>query len=345
MDNLPQDLEGYIYKITSIDTNKYYIGQTLSYNYIKKDNTWRKSGIDMRLRLHLRDSKEFPERPLYKDIITYGIERFKIDIIHEVDIYDFNKMNYLEHEEIEKNNSKIPLGYNISDNTISNNITKELVIKKLNLVSIEPDYNPKTRKERRQQVLVTIKNRETFFVSKDIEKIALKMIKSSNEPSCIRVNVYIKDESDIYRCDFTVNKRKKININDAYLQAINYSNKLTGNKELIEISENINETYKYQDKLNLLDTEKITEISGKIYYHKQTMSNLYVLFFRGETKNKIQFGGRKNTIDQTYKEVLEFIDKLKVKHPEIKKINLDSINSCLQQQATTKVANITFVDE
>jgi hypothetical protein len=342
---LPKDLYGYIYKLTSEDTNKSYIGQTLSHTC--KNDKWIKTGIDTRIKLHLRDSKNFPERPLYKDINLYTIDRFDIEIIHKVSVLELNKLDYLEHEEIKKNNTKYPYGYNITDNTVSNKGVKAIVIKALELNNIEPEYVPKTRKERRQQVLINIKNRDVFFKGKNIEKITIKKINNSKYVPYIRVNIYIKDVSDIYRCDFYPNKNKKTTFEETYKIALCFSNSLVSNESLIEVSSNIKNTYKYNDKLMSLEHNIITTIIGKVYTHKQSRSKVYVLFFRGNNKEiKIQFGGRKTTEESTLIDVLEFIGKIKAKHFEIENINIKQlIKSCLQQQATTKVANIIFVEE
>ena len=64
------------------------------------------------------------------------------------------------------------------------------------------------------------------------------------------------------------------------------------------------------------------------------------------TKNiRYNFGGKTVDLKEAYKQAVEFVEKLK-KMTNINKINLKKIEqSCPQQQAATKVANITFVDE
>jgi hypothetical protein len=346
----PAELKGFIYKLTCSETDKVYIGQTLSHVYSKKDDRWNKSGINNRLELHFRDAVCYKDRPLYKDMLHYGFETFKIETIHEIPPERFNELDYLEHKEIKNFNSKVPNGYNITDNTITNNRTKKMVIEELDLETINPDYTPKSRKERRQQVVVRLEQRDTFFEDEIVEKINIAAIKNKGEISFIRVTVFVEDRDDIYRCDFTKSRGKAIK--EAALDAIYFAEYIAyTNPEIININDNIKslledkENYKYQDKITALNEFQINTVSSGIYHHKQTGSELYVLFFRGtEETKKVQFGGRKTTIEDAYNEASIFLDKLKVKHPEIKEIKLKPIKSCHQQQATTKVAKITFVD-
>jgi hypothetical protein len=165
---LPLELKGYIYKITSLDTHKCYIGQTLSHEYRTNTYKWKKTGLEQRWNLHQRDCKEHPDRPLYQDINKYGIFRFTAEIIKTVNPEDINKLDLYEFETIKELNTKVPNGYNTSDKTINNYQTKRILLKYFNKKNIEPEYKPKTRSERRQQVVVRICNRDTFFLDKEL---------------------------------------------------------------------------------------------------------------------------------------------------------------------------------
>jgi predicted GIY-YIG superfamily endonuclease len=58
----------YIYKISNVINNKIYIGKT-------------SQNIKKRFKEHCRDSKRFPNRPLYADMIKYGYSMFKVEEI------------------------------------------------------------------------------------------------------------------------------------------------------------------------------------------------------------------------------------------------------------------------
>lgn len=60
----------YIYKITNQINNKIYIGKTCT-------------SIDIRWKEHIRDSRRFPDRPLYRALNKYGVDNFIIEQIEE----------------------------------------------------------------------------------------------------------------------------------------------------------------------------------------------------------------------------------------------------------------------
>lgn len=60
----------YIYKITNTLNGKIYIGQT-------------STTIEQRWKQHIRDSKRYLDRPLYRAFNKYGIDAFKIEIIEK----------------------------------------------------------------------------------------------------------------------------------------------------------------------------------------------------------------------------------------------------------------------
>jgi group I intron endonuclease len=70
MHKIPHHICG-IYCITSLDTGKQYVG--------------RSSDLKTRLRMHRYDSVKHPEYSpqLYADMRTYGIERFKVELLEE----------------------------------------------------------------------------------------------------------------------------------------------------------------------------------------------------------------------------------------------------------------------
>lgn len=70
---------GFIYKIINKKNNKMYIGKT-SYT------------IEDRFKSHIKDSKRYLDRPLYRAFNKYGIENFIIEIIGEYPEEQLNNM-------------------------------------------------------------------------------------------------------------------------------------------------------------------------------------------------------------------------------------------------------------
>lgn len=109
----------YIYKITNLINNKCYIGKTDIHT------------IQERFKEHIKDSKRYTDRPLYRAFNKYGIENFTIEEIEKCDIKDScNREKYwIEYYGSFKN------GYNA---TIGGDgkayIDRELVIKTYNEV-------------------------------------------------------------------------------------------------------------------------------------------------------------------------------------------------------------------
>lgn len=64
----------FIYKITNLLNNKCYIGKTDIHT------------IQERFKEHIKDSKKYSERPLYRAFNKYGIENFKIEEIEQCNI-------------------------------------------------------------------------------------------------------------------------------------------------------------------------------------------------------------------------------------------------------------------
>lgn len=60
----------YIYKVTNLLNQKIYIGKTMS-------------TVEKRWKEHIKDAQRFPERPLYRAMLKYGVENFSIEEIEE----------------------------------------------------------------------------------------------------------------------------------------------------------------------------------------------------------------------------------------------------------------------
>lgn len=92
---------GYIYKITNINTNKCYIGET-----VQKDpeRRWKK---------HISSANTTKDCPVLAAAIRkYGVDQFKFEIL--IICFDEDTYKY-EKEYIKKFNSQVPNGYNILD--------------------------------------------------------------------------------------------------------------------------------------------------------------------------------------------------------------------------------------
>ena len=70
---------GFVYKIINKKNNKMYIGKT---NYTIED----------RFKEHIKDSKRYLDRPLYRAFNKYGIENFIIEKIGEYPEEQLNEM-------------------------------------------------------------------------------------------------------------------------------------------------------------------------------------------------------------------------------------------------------------
>lgn len=109
----------FIYKITNLLNGKTYIGKTDIHT------------VQERFKEHIKDSKKYLDRPLYRAFNKYGIENFKIETIEECNV---NESCEREKYWIEYYNS-FKYGYNA---TIGGDgrayIDRELVIKTYNKV-------------------------------------------------------------------------------------------------------------------------------------------------------------------------------------------------------------------
>lgn len=111
---------GYIYKIVNKVNNKIYIGQT-------------SKTIEERFKAHLQKANQHINRYLYDAMNHYGYDNFQI---FEIEKCDDNCMNEREIYWIEKLNTIMPNGYNMTKgggggDTWTNNPSKDITIMKL----------------------------------------------------------------------------------------------------------------------------------------------------------------------------------------------------------------------
>lgn len=112
-----------IYKITNLQNGKLYVGQAVS--HILNHKRYRPYGMEGRFRCHI--SEAFSQKTkqchyLNSAIRKYGKESFKVELIKICSIEDADKS---ETEEILKNNSLFPNGYNLTTGGLSSKHTEE----------------------------------------------------------------------------------------------------------------------------------------------------------------------------------------------------------------------------
>lgn len=112
-----------IYKITNIINNKIYIGQAVS--HILNHKKYRPYGMERRFACHV--SEAFSEKKmqchyLNNSIKKYGADKFKLELLRVCKLEDADK---IETEEILKNNSLYPTGYNLKTGGTQFNHTDE----------------------------------------------------------------------------------------------------------------------------------------------------------------------------------------------------------------------------
>ena len=110
---LENDDERYveIYKITNKITNKLYIGQAIS--HILNRKKFRPHGMEKRFLCHISEAfsnKKNQSYYLNNAIRKYGKENFTLELLK---ICSVNDSDYIETDEILKNNSLYPNGYNL----------------------------------------------------------------------------------------------------------------------------------------------------------------------------------------------------------------------------------------
>ena len=351
---VPEDIiefvKGFVYTIKNKINKKIYVGQTMSHMYHESDNTWRKSGIKDRWRRHVDDSKS-KKKPsqFYNDILEFGEENFEVEIHAVVPINEIHTLNVVEFNAIQELDSLEPKGYNKDKWKNSVCFTKHIFLKYFKLEDKIPSLNSNTTsRDRAQQKCVIQNNILTEFIDKEIEEVDVRLINGKGKPREVRIVVKLKDEKDKKRTNWIITK-DPINI---LIMVVDIAREL---KEDVFIDPRIitiiNEqdinatTYKYQKRLDEVLKYEYTRISGlQTYYNTKGFFSYLLIFSRDKDADiRYSFGGKTVDLNDAYKDAKEFVDKiLKVK--KINSVIIREPKSCPQQQATTKVAKITFVD-
>jgi len=126
---------GEIYKITNIDNNMVYIGQTVSHR--KNKLKYRPFGFIGRFKDHLSVAKNLTKKHskcyLYNAIRSYGADKFKIELLLRCSV---EELDFFEIEKIKEFNSIYPNGYNLTiggkNSRYNNHIDYEDVLNKPN---------------------------------------------------------------------------------------------------------------------------------------------------------------------------------------------------------------------
>ena len=122
------EMIGYIYKITNSINQKSYIGKTVQ-------------TIEKRWKEHIKDSRKYVNRPLYRAFNKYGIENFSIDLIEEVDIRELSnkEIYWIEYYHTYSNGYNATLGgdgkilydYDLIAQLIQNGLTSKEISKEI----------------------------------------------------------------------------------------------------------------------------------------------------------------------------------------------------------------------
>ena len=112
-----------IYKITCIETNKFYIGQSVS--HILNNGKYRKYGMIKRFDGHISEAfsnKKNQCHYLNNAIRKYGKEQFKVELL---DICELIDSDNLESDYIKKFDSMFPNGFNLKYGTKTTYLSEE----------------------------------------------------------------------------------------------------------------------------------------------------------------------------------------------------------------------------
>jgi len=216
-------------------------------------------------------------------------------------------------------NALHPNGYNKRKNTPVLSPTKKKIFE-LTGKTVERTEKQIEKQQRNQQKTVpkrTYKSKVEFFDDLKIKSIRIVPIKHHNQIGEIRVLVSVFDDESSYRVNFADR-----NINVSIKRALEFAKtifpiddddeRMFVHPSIKNIKEGIvEEPYKYQERLVRFSKMHPTKIYGKDYKNTNCGNRTYVLFFRGDgPEAKTSFGGKKTTLEQSFKDAVEFVNKL-----------------------------------
>jgi hypothetical protein len=154
-------VQGQIYKITNLITNKYYIGQTRSH-YLNHGK-YRPFGYLGRFKSHISESKRINKhtscRYLNCTLLKYGFNNFICELILTCSIteLDDNEVKY-----VKEYNSKFPNGYNLTDGGQTSGYLKgkKIILDESEIVTPLPiltkDVNPNLKRSDYTRNLISV---------------------------------------------------------------------------------------------------------------------------------------------------------------------------------------------
>jgi group I intron endonuclease len=112
-----------IYKITCLENNKAYVGQTVS--HILNTGKYRRYGMERRLRGHISEAfskKKNQCHYLNNSIRKYGADKFEVELLDTCALENSDK---LEEYYIKEHKTMFPNGYNLKFGTVTTRLSEE----------------------------------------------------------------------------------------------------------------------------------------------------------------------------------------------------------------------------
>lgn len=149
-----------VYKITNCITGDFYIGSSKS--------------VGNRLSIHFnRDKRKFKEKPMYRDMIMYGDENFKIELLEECEVDKLIERELYYYETLKPT-------YNVIKPCENNFLSKEL--RELAIIGTKKNHNLKEKY-----------NNEYY-------KNKFKMIHKNKFKPCVAINIETNDVVKEFIC-------------------------------------------------------------------------------------------------------------------------------------------------
>lgn len=274
-----------IYKITHINTQQCYIGQTISHRRRKnKDGSMKYElyGIYDRWQMHLRQANLYNLTDKFHEAIRkYGQDKFEVKLIDET--VDFEKIDDLENKWIKEFNS-IENGFNSNNGGAGIKLWCDKI---------------------------------SIYKKMKKNKIELKPIKEKGERKLTRI--YIYNENNTIR--ITIGGKNSTYDENVSI-AEDFVNKISNNTD--KIINLLHEEYKYYKKTLRFENLSITGVRiSKIPYRDKNIyliaCNVYT---KEKPKIKICFGGVKIAYKDAYNDAIEF-SKYILKD-DIKKLTIEN---------------------
>ena len=323
------EVYGIIYRIYCIPEDKSYIGQT--YSHQKRDWYYR-WGIINRCKDHYKHAKngEFPNRPLFKVLNTYPPDQFEVTEVKRIKGKELAHINQIEGEYMKEYKSLHPHGYNLEE--VGKRYSK-ILLELADHYGFEIErhnYEDTTRERRGKDVCIGVRfgkprsffDRQTILsLMQTVEVEQVRLMKTSGGTRLIAKEKGTKDNIRIY-------------FNGTDEEAEKFASQIC--PKVVCSPTFRNNAYKYQLKLEkALKLDDVRKIKGKMYLNKSNGVQTYVVFIYGKTNFKLSIGGKRQSIEKSYEQAVEFVNRFSAEYPnQIKETEL--VNVCNRE--TEKVA-------